>query len=111
MANLNKTECNCEGIYNVDTESCEAPAQGVDPCPSVWSAIAGWDWDAISSAGLEWGYGLGILKRPDSGLETAVYMLELEKQKRQSQMIIFGLILFAVVIVVALVLKRKKGKK
>lgn len=114
MANLNKSECSCEGFYDANAVPPCTPAlptndpNYVDPCPNVWSAIAGWDWDAISSAGLEWGYGLGLLKRPDSGLETAVYMLELERQKRQSQMIIFGLILFAIVVIVAVVMKKKR---
>ena len=105
MANLNKTNCNCMGVWNVQTENCDSPLEGVDPCPSVWEAIAGWNWNAISHAGLEWGYGLGLLQRPDTTDHT-LYMMELERQRRQTQYIIIGLI--ALLIVVAIVLVRRK---
>ena len=44
MANKNKTECNCTGIYNPQTDSCDAPqAGGQDPCPSnFWGSTWGW---------------------------------------------------------------------
>lgn len=110
MANLNKTECGCTGIYNADAQppQCEAPPTGVNPCPSVWESVANWNWDAISTAGLEWGYGLGLLNRPDN-TDTAFYMMELERQRRQTQYIMIGLIAFAIVI--AIVLVRGRGQR
>ena len=106
MANLNKTECNCEGIWNASTESCDDP-QGTDPCPSVWTSIANWNWGEISNAGLEWGYGLGLLNRPDN-TDTAFYMMELERQRRNTMYIMMGLLALAIVIAIVLVRRRKK---
>ena len=108
MANLNKTNCNCNGVWNVSTESCDPVIEGTDPCPSVWKSLASWNWGEISHAGLEWGYGLGLLNRPDQ-TDTAMYMFELERQKRQTMYIMMGLL--ALAIVVAIVLVRGRGRK
>ena len=107
MANLNKTECGCTGIYNVDTQQCEAPPTGVNPCPSVWESVANWNWDAISTAGLEWGYGLGLLNRPDN-TDTAFYMMELERQRRQSMYIMVGMAVLLLVIILVVVGRGRK---
>jgi hypothetical protein len=108
MANLNKTECGCQGLYNASIGGCDPIPTGVNPCPSVWESVANWNWDAISTAGLEWGYGLGLLNRPDN-TDTAFYMMELERQRRQTQYIMIGLIAFAIVI--AIVLVRGRGQR
>ena len=109
MANLNKTECGCQGIYNASVGGCDPIPQGTDPCPSIWTSIAGWDWNAISTAGLEWGYGLGLLNRPDN-TDTALYMMELERQRRNTMYIMMGLIALAIVVAIVLVRGRGKGK-
>ena len=113
MANLNKTECGCGGFYQGESaiDPClpyDPSIHPTEPCPNIWESISAMNWDAISTAGLEWGYGLGLLNRPDHS-DTAFYMMELERQRRQTQYIMIGLIAFAIVI--AIVLVRGRGKK
>ena len=107
MANKNKTECNCMGIYNAALNGCDPVPEGIDPCPpTFWQNAAGWDWANISDVGLEWGYALGLLNRPDT-TDTAIYTMELERQTRQSMYIMVGLGIIALIIVLAIMKKRK----
>ena len=111
MANLNKTECECNGFYD-NAGGClpyDPNIHTKKPCGNVWESIAGWDWDAISTAGLEWGYGLGLLNRPDN-TDNTLYLMELERQRRQAQYIMMGLIALAIVVAIVLVKGRNRGK-
>lgn len=108
MANLNKTECGCEGIYNATTSSCDIPDVGVDPCPSFWSTLAGWDWNEISDTSLQWGYALGIFNSPNMNQQTLAYQMEIERQKRTMQFLIIG---FLIVITILIIYVAKANKK
>ena len=107
MANLNKSECNCMGIYNADVGGCDPVPQGVNPCPNFWDNVGSWDWNNISDTGLEWGYALGILDRPDNSLEIALYQQQLEEKRRQMNYIFLGLGILALIIVLMVLKKRK----
>ena len=109
MANLNKTECGCEGIYNATTSSCDPPDVGVDPCPSFWSNLAGWDWQNIADTSLTWGYALGFLKPPNAQQDNAIYLMQLEQQRKQMMYLMVGLGVLMLVVVI-MVLKKNKTK-
>jgi hypothetical protein len=109
MANLNKTECGCMGIYNASTSSCDTPADGVDPCPSFWNTLAGWDWNAISGATLTWGYALGIFQAPPvDNSATLQYQAEIERQKRTMTMLIIGFLIVITILIIYVVRSNKK---
>ena len=109
MANLNKTECGCEGIYNATTSSCDPPDVGVDPCPSFWNTLAGWDWQNIADTSLTWGYALGIFNQPNNiDAQTLAYQTEIQRQKDQMQMLIIA---FIIVITIGIIYIAKKNKK
>jgi len=110
MANLNETECQCMGIYNAATGSCDAATPEV-ACPSenggFWQTVGGLDWNAISETSLQWGYALGLLTPPNAAqLTNQVYMAELTKQRQQMNMIMIGL--GVIMIIVLLIVLRKK---
>ncbi len=107
MANLNKTECNCTGIYNATSMTCDDP-QGVDPCPNnFWGTVGGLDWNAIGENALTWGYALGVFQAPNGAtMENQAYMMELQRQKDQMMYIMIGLGI-TMMIVVLLVLRKK----
>jgi hypothetical protein len=108
MANKNKTECDCNGIWNETTSTCDIVPTGVDACPpTFWQNAAGWDWNGIGENALVWGYALGFLKPPSANLESQVYMMELERQRQQSLYIMAGLGVLMLVIVVMVVRKNK----
>jgi len=115
MPNLNETMCNCEGFSQTDG-SCEpydADIHSSPPCPDgFWGTVGGWDWEAISSTSLQWMYAFGVLKPPSANLETQAYMMELQRQQKQTNMIMLGLG-FLMLIVLIIVLRKggKKGKK
>tara|TARA_R110002051_G_scaffold167871_1_gene238562 strand:- start:1300 stop:1629 length:330 start_codon:yes stop_codon:yes gene_type:complete len=109
MANLNKTECECNGFYD-NAGGClpyDPTIHTTKPCPNVWNSIASWNWREISETGLEWGYGLGLLERPDR-TDNTLYMMELERQRRQTQYIMIGLVIIAIILAIVLVKRRNK---
>jgi len=111
MANLNKTECGCTGIYNEVGMSCDIPPDGVDPCPpsQFWSNLASWDWNAISNTSLTWGYALGIFNQPNSAnAQTLAYEEEIRRQKAQMTYLIIA---FLIVITIGIIYIAKQNKK
>jgi len=108
MANLNRTECNCTGIWNPTTSICDTPQAGEDPCPPTWFETAGtWDWNNISNQALTWGYALGWFKSPDAtNMQTEAYMQELARQKQQMMMYMIGLGILMVVLVIVVIKKK-----
>jgi hypothetical protein len=109
MANLNKTECGCMGIYNATTSSCDDPPVGVDPCPSFWATVGSWDWNAISEGALTWGYALGIFQQPTGvSIQSLQYQQEIERQKRTMQMLIIGFLIVITILIVYVVRAQKK---
>tara|TARA_R110000751_G_scaffold12214_3_gene42111 strand:- start:1633 stop:1980 length:348 start_codon:yes stop_codon:yes gene_type:complete len=115
MANKNKTECNCTGIWNSGTELCD-PALAttdpnyIDPCPATfWQKASGWDWNAIGENALVWGYALGFLKPPSANLDNQLYMMELERQRKQMMYVMIALGVLMLVIVI-MVLRKNKTK-
>tara|TARA_R110000868_G_scaffold208674_1_gene458223 strand:+ start:549 stop:881 length:333 start_codon:yes stop_codon:yes gene_type:complete len=110
MANKNKTECNCTGIWNSTTSICDPIPTGVEPCPPTFLQNAsGWDWNAIGENALVWGYALGFLKPPSANLDNQIYMMELEKQRQQMMYVMVGLGILMLVIVI-MVLRKNKTK-
>ena len=108
--NLNKEYCDCNGIYNAATYQCEAAEPDV-ACPEgsgFWHSVGGWDWNAISENGLQWGYALGLLKPPNAAnMTNQVYMQELARQRQTMNMILIGLAVLMVILVI-IVLRKKK---
>ena len=111
MANLNKTECGCMGIYNAAIGGCDEATPEVacpEGDPSFWQKAAGWDWNAISENSLQWGYALGLLTPPNqANLINQVYMQELARQRQQMNMIFAGLGI-GMILILVLVLRKKK---
>lgn len=111
MANLNKTECGCVGVYNASIGGCEDPAEGVDPCPSFWSQLAGWDWNAIGDTTLTWGYALGIFNQPSNiDAQAIAYQEEIRRQKAQMQYLIIAF-LIVITLGIIYIAKTNKGGK
>ena len=109
MANLNKTECGCTGIYNATTSSCDIPDAGVDPCPSWFSSMAGWNWNEIAETSLTWGYALGIFNQPNNlDAETLAYQQEIQRQKDQMTYLIIAFLIVVVILVIYVARANKK---
>jgi len=115
MANLNKTECSCQGFYD-PAGGCipyDPAVHSEEPCPTnFWGNVGGFitsaDWGAISENALNISYALGWLKPPQQNLQTQIYMQELERQRRQSMMIFVGLGIILLILVMVIVLQNRK---
>lgn len=111
MANLNKTECQCTGIYNATTMTCDIPDAGVDPCPSFWSQLATWDWQGISDTSLQWGYALGIFNPPPNDqMQQEAYQREIQRQRNTMTMLVIGFIIVVAILVVYIVRNQRKRR-
>ena len=108
MPNPNSTNCNCEGIWNETTSSCDMIPTGVNPCPTWFETASGWDWNNISNTALQWGWALGILNQPNqNNMDAQLYLAEIERQKKMTTYLIVGMVMVLLIVLIFALRKKK----